>query len=98
MGDFQNAYKYHLLFSYIKDTLLNETNNRQITEMQTKYDTEKKDSEILLLNKDKKIKEEAMQKQRILVFSFLGGFIIILIFSVFLYRLFLQKKKGSLSK
>ena len=96
MKDFQSAYQFYLKYSDIKDTILNETNNKQITEIQTKYDTEKKDNEILLLNKDKKIKNEAMQKQRILIFSFLAGFIIILIFSVFLYRLFLQKKKANI--
>ncbi len=49
--------------------------------MNTKYETEKKDNEISLLNKDKDIQEEKMRKQKIIRNSFIGGFIIVLLFA-----------------
>ena len=44
----KKAYEYHQVFSRMKDTLLNEESNKQITEMQTKYETEKKEQQITL--------------------------------------------------
>lgn len=45
--NFEKAYEYHRLYSATKDSLLNEESNRQVVEMQTKYETEKKDKELL---------------------------------------------------
>ena len=41
-GDYKQAFEYHKLYSDIKDTLLNEQSNKQITEMSVKYESEKK--------------------------------------------------------
>src|SRR5262249_24947357 len=56
-GDLKGAYGYYKLYSDIKDTLLNDNNNRQIAEMKIKYESEKKDNEIALLNSENKVKE-----------------------------------------
>jgi signal transduction histidine kinase len=45
-GNFEKALMYQDLFSNMKDSLLNSENTRQIAEMQTKYETEKKDLEL----------------------------------------------------
>jgi two-component system NarL family sensor kinase len=44
LGDYRNAYDHQLLATLYKDTLLSETTTRQVTEMQTKYETEKKEA------------------------------------------------------
>ncbi len=41
----------------IKDSLFNESNSKQIAEIKTKYETEKKDNEIVLLNKEKDVQK-----------------------------------------
>jgi signal transduction histidine kinase len=69
IGDYKNAYMYHMLFSAFKDSLLNESSNKQIIEMMTKYETEKKDKEIAILNSENKIKDAEVKKQIIIKYS-----------------------------
>lgn len=53
MKEYKTAYKYFLLFDNLKDYINDETKTKQITEIQTKYETDKKEKEIVLLNKEK---------------------------------------------
>ena len=61
--------------------------------MQIRYETEKKEKEIQLLNKDKKLKElelaknyEEIKRQRIFIYSVVFVLIVILIFSFILFK------------
>jgi len=93
-GDYKSAYQYHQLFSDIKDSLLNESNSQQIAEMKTKYETEKKDKDIELLNKDKEIQLEKIGKQKATIRYFIGGSAVFIIFSFLSFRLYNQKRKA----
>ncbi|MCW3071991.1 MAG: protein serine/threonine phosphatase [Bacteroidetes bacterium] len=53
--DFEKAHKYLSLFYSIKDSIYNTENSAQINEMLTRFDTNKKEQEILLLQKDQEI-------------------------------------------
>jgi adenylate cyclase len=86
-GDFEMAYKTHLLFSELNDTLMSEANKRQFAEMNTKYETEKKDNQINLLNKDG-------EKQKIIRNGFMGGFAIVLLFAGIFFTQRNKIKKG----
>ena len=86
MHDFKKAYEYHKLYSEEKDSLLNEGSSKQITEMQTKYETEKKEQQITLLNKDKEIQDAQLNRQKIVIWSVAGGLLVVLILSVFIFR------------
>jgi len=97
-GDILESYEYFKKFSNLKDSIFNQESFNQITEMQTKYETEKKESEILLLNKDKQLKNTELlkrnievRKQRAIIYSFIIGFIIIVLFTIIIYRLYRQK-------
>lgn len=46
MGQSEKAYKYLLLSSNLKDTLLNENQTKQMSLLQTRFETEKKDKSI----------------------------------------------------
>ena len=54
-GDFYNAYENIKKFHLYKDSVINEKTQTNIAEIQTKYDTEKKDNEITRLNTEQKI-------------------------------------------
>jgi len=86
LNDFKNAYEFHKLFSEMKDSLLNEESSKQITEMQTKYETEKKEQQITLLNKDKELQDAQLNRQKIIIWSVAGGLLVVLILSVFIFR------------
>lgn len=55
-GDYLKAYQYYVHFYELSDSLLNDEKVKQIAEMQTKYETKKKETEILLLNEQNKTK------------------------------------------
>lgn len=90
-GDYKKAYEYFKLFTETKDSIFNEESSQQIAEMQTKYETEKKEQQITLLNKDKELQEAQLNRQKIIIWSVAGGLLIVLVLSVFIFR---ERKKS----
>lgn len=85
MGEFEKAYQTQLLYTQLNDTLMSQENKRQFAEMNTRYETEKKDQQIILLDKDRKF-------QKTIRNGFMSGFTIVLLFAgIFL----LQRNKIS---
>ncbi len=74
LGDYKNAYKYQELYMILQDSLINDKNNKIVEELQTKYETEKKEEQIKRqeaeigkhkaekLAQDIKLKKERTQK------------------------------------
>ena len=94
-GDFKNAYENYVLFIKYKDSLMNENTFKQISELDKKYETEKKDKELLLkdaeiLKQSAKAEKQAAQKN-----YFIVGFIAMLLVSGFIYRGYKQKKTAN---
>src|SRR3972149_3319628 len=84
-NDFKNAYEFHKLYADMKDSLLNEESSKQITEMQTKYETEKKEQQITLLNKDKELQDAQLSRPTIIIWSVAGGLVGGGSFSMFIF-------------
>ena len=87
IGRFEKAYQTRLLYAQINDTLMSQENKKQFAEMNTRYETEKKDNQISLLNKDR-------EKQRVIRNGFVGGFAIVLLFAVVFFAQRNRIKKG----
>ena len=62
-GEHKKALEYERLKVAIRDSLFNEQKSKQIAELQTKYDVERKDKTISLLTKDKAINDLLMKNQ-----------------------------------
>ncbi|MES2285998.1 MAG: tetratricopeptide repeat protein [Bacteroidota bacterium] len=94
-GDYKQSYNYHKLYSDIKDTLLNEQSSRQIAEMNTKYDSEKKDKE--LIKKDAEISKQQAEteSQNLQRNAFITGFILVLALAFFILRSYRQKQNAN---
>ncbi|MFL5752431.1 MAG: tetratricopeptide repeat protein [Bacteroidia bacterium] len=100
--NFEKAFLYQVLLSGIKDSILNEKNAEIVKEMDAKYETENKNKEILLLNKDKvlqktetlKQKAEA-EKQQAQRNAFIIGFVVALIMALFIYKEYREKQKAT---
>ena len=74
----------------LKDSLVSERRNYEIEELQVKYETQKIDSENVILKL--KIKEQSYKLQ----YTIAGAFILILfLVAFFILRLFLRKKKAA---
>ncbi|OFY87021.1 MAG: hypothetical protein A3F72_06060 [Bacteroidetes bacterium RIFCSPLOWO2_12_FULL_35_15] len=86
MKDFENAYQYQQFYSQIKDSIFNNESNKKMIEMQNKYETQKKDKEIIIFKKDKQISDSAIQKQRIFILFVISTLLLVLVFAVFVFR------------
>ena len=85
-GNWKEAYQNHKLFSEVKDSILNEESSKQIAEMQTKYETEKKEQQITLLNKEGELQKSEVRRQKIIIWSVAAGLFVVLILSIFIFR------------
>jgi signal transduction histidine kinase len=67
LGDYKNAYEELKKFHLYKDSLVNETTQTNIAELETKYETEKKDQSIATLNAEQKIRQLELEKQKAVI-------------------------------
>lgn len=72
------ALKYFEEYSDLKDSLFSRDANKQIAEMQTKYETEKKENRIKLLNQQNEIQQSQLNYQKMAI-------LIILVLAVLLF-------------
>jgi two-component system NarL family sensor kinase len=76
---FDSAYYYHILFTQLKDSIINEKVSREINTL----DLERKDKEIALLNQQKKLKDTENAREN-LERNFFIGFIALIAVIAFL--------------
>lgn len=102
LSNFKEAFYNKKIAYQISDSIFKTDNLKQLTEIETKYQTEKKENEIEVLNKDKKIqkfelesKQKELRNKTFIIYGIAFVLIIIIVFSGMLYRLFRQKKKAN---
>ncbi|WP_041779193.1 histidine kinase dimerization/phosphoacceptor domain -containing protein [Belliella baltica] len=78
MGDFKRAYDNLALFHNYSDSVFNEVKNQQLAELETKYETEKKDQAIAVLENERELQELRGQKQQAQIYLSIAGLIIFL--------------------
>ncbi len=95
VGNYKKSLEYYTLFKEMSDSILDENKVHKIVEMQTKYETEKKEKENELLRKDNEIQQLAIDRQIYLrnFFIALSFFVIILV--IFIFTRFQIKKKAN---
>ncbi len=82
MGDLRKALEYRKLYEKEKDAFINKERSLQLAEMKTKYESEKKENEIVLLKKNAQIKNLELQEQNHKLTKrnyFLAGFAILFV-------------------
>lgn len=89
-GDYKKALDYYELYSAAKDSILNSDNARMIAQMQSQFDSERKDNEIKLLNQEKKsqaaLAEQESLRQRIIIWSIAGVLALVGVFSFLIFK------------
>lgn len=84
--DFQNAYLYSSNASALEDSVLKREERDKLTELQTKYETEKKEKENQLLKAQNLTTQVQLQNNRILLIAAVIGLIMLAIFLYLVYR------------
>jgi DNA-binding CsgD family transcriptional regulator len=84
-GDYQKAHEYLALYHEENDEIFNEEKSRQVKELQTKYETSKKEAEIARLGLDNQLQEMQLSKaeNKLIAASIIG--LLILVGSVLFY-------------
>ena len=102
LGNWKSAYQYHKLYSVYNDSILNEETTKQIADMQTRYETDKKEKENQLLRKEEllielqkkraaeeaKIQSEKISKRNLLQYTFIAIVLFILGMSLGIFKRF----------
>lgn len=92
-NDYRKAFAYYELYHAVSDSIFNEKSARQINDAQSRYELEKKDKEILLLDQTRKTAEAQAESQKIFRNFFIAAFVFILIVSLVLVRNVMLKQK-----
>ncbi|MHC1702476.1 MAG: tetratricopeptide repeat protein [Tenuifilaceae bacterium] len=88
IGETKKALAYHRLSVKVKDEIFSEASQKAITEMQTKYETEKKD---LALN----LQDTVIKKQKLTIIGAVVGAILILLVALLMAKMFHEKKEAN---
>ncbi len=101
-GDSQQAIHYAQKYISAKDSLFSEQKQKTITELQTKYETDKKELEISLLNTEKELintelaQSDSQRKiQMITIHVLIIGFVVVIIFIFIILKFYRQTKKSN---
>lgn len=94
-GNMAKALDFFRKSTLIKDQIFSEQSQKAITEMQTKYETEKKEQEIKLLNNQQELQTSIIQRQKLTIGITIGGLLVILAFAVLLINMVRQKQKAN---
>ncbi len=96
LGLYKEAYKYHVVFKTMNDSLYNEEKVKKITslEYQYKYEKEKQAIELEQQKKDA-VRTEEEKRQKTVRNSFIVGFILMALLVLVVFRGFLHKRKAN---
>jgi serine phosphatase RsbU (regulator of sigma subunit) len=86
IGDYKTALQYHKQYSLLRDSLISEKQDAQLAELSTRYESTKKDKEIL--ERDRKISQQrnSAARKKIYLFLLIGGIVVLLAFSIIIFR------------
>ena len=98
-GDYKNALIYRKEMDVVKDSLNNLENNKQIAELEEKYQSEVKERELIETRADLEVQELRVKRQqvqqRILIGVVFGGLIVLLLLA---YQFSTKKKNNQVLK
>lgn len=95
LGNYKKAYEYQQGEINLKDTIYKKQSILNYEEMQTKYQAEKKQQEIRLLQRDNQIAAIELTNQRRTKYFLLTGIALALILAISIYRSYINKKASN---
>ncbi len=95
MGDYKSALENFELYGMLKDSSIRQENLKEISELETRYETDRIERENVLLNTENLLQEAQNKRQKIFLFSVIGISVIILIFGFVVYRQYQEKKRAN---
>lgn len=90
-GDYIKAFDYYRKSRMLRDTMLTETTARQISELQTQYETEKKEQQIVL-------QQSELSRKNYIIFGISGILLLGVLSGYFAYSRYKLKQQARLQK
>jgi tetratricopeptide (TPR) repeat protein len=99
-GRYKEAYENHVKFKTLTDSIFNADNSKQLGDMKTKFEVDKKEAELKVKSeaeqeKLKAVSLEEKKRQQVIIYAVAGVLVLVMIFSIFLFNRFriTQKQK-----
>ena len=84
---YQLALEHYKKAMSLKDTLFSADKNKEITRKEMNYEFEKKEAKVKAENeKQQAVAEADKKKQQVILYSVIGGLLVVLIFAIFIFR------------
>lgn len=97
-GNFKEAFKAHQSYLKVKDSLFNIANSKQINELQTKYETVKKQQQITLLNKENTIQKLQLSQRDFAIVAITAAFVAVVFIGFLMYNRYKLQQNARLQK
>jgi tetratricopeptide (TPR) repeat protein len=94
-GDYKTALEYNQKYYKLRDSLFNIEKVKEINKLNTLYETEKKEKENRLLQKENELSAETIKQQRTTVYLVIGCLALAVVFMIFIFRAYRQKQKAN---
>ena len=95
LGDYKKALEFAELFISTRDSMFNQEKTTAIQEMQTKYETEKKQQQIELQESQLMAKDATIKQQKIFRNAMAAGFCAVVLIVVVIIYAYVQKRKDN---
>ena len=89
------AYKTHIDFTTLKDSMFNSNSSQQIIDMKTKYDTEKKEEENKLLQTENKLSVATIKQQKLLSYFIITVLVVVTLLAFFIFNGLKKQRKAN---
>ncbi|MBA2612520.1 MAG: tetratricopeptide repeat protein [Bacteroidetes bacterium] len=93
--DFEKAFEFQSLYIKAKDSMMNENNSRMITEVSTKYETEKKETQNKLLKIKNDLSGKTIQQQRTTTYFIAAALVLASLLALFIFRGLKQQRAAN---
>ncbi|MDD5569694.1 MAG: sensor histidine kinase [Bacteroidales bacterium] len=92
LRNYEKAFRYQVLFKQVYDSIFNKDKSDKIAELQTKYETEKKQRDIEKLQNEKESQELKIRQSRIIILFVIIGSVLLLIIGLSLLNMYKQNQ------
>ncbi|MBS1636393.1 MAG: SpoIIE family protein phosphatase [Bacteroidetes bacterium] len=94
-GRYKEAYDAYEKYKTLEDSLMSKENSRQLNELKTIYETDKKEKELELSNQKLQTQDIKLEKQQTIIFSSVGGALLLLVLALVFYSRYQLKQKAN---
>ncbi|MBA3663495.1 MAG: tetratricopeptide repeat protein [Bacteroidetes bacterium] len=95
LGNTKEALANYKLYTQFKDSVINIERNKAVAESESKYESEKKEQQLILKNSELEKSHLKVSQRNNLIYIFGGAMVVFLVLLFFVYKQFREKRKAN---